>query len=183
MDRPDVELLQLDLSQAAGQVDQLTALGLSNDRAGFARLIHPLDLGAADAGAIWRDLTTHPEADGTIPWWRKCRRPAAGRRSGSKASTTQCGVPDYPSPVHIVIEVITVYCNNHSNNNGGGGMARSRGITLHAMVCELECNQQQTMHSCMDQNFIIFPCIHRIAMQFNSSIGVTYNQRWKEQGS
>jgi hypothetical protein len=61
-----------DLSQAAGQVDQLTALGLSNDRAGFARLIHPARSRCADAGAIWRDLTTHPEADGTTPWWRKC---------------------------------------------------------------------------------------------------------------
>ena len=60
----DVELLQTTSSSLQAKLDQLTNLGMCNDRVGFVSQFVPLDLSAADAAAYLQDLTTAPEADG-----------------------------------------------------------------------------------------------------------------------
>ena len=60
----DVELLQTTSSSLQAKLDQLTQLGMANDRAGFVSQFVPLDLSAGDAAAYLQDLTTAPEADG-----------------------------------------------------------------------------------------------------------------------
>jgi hypothetical protein len=60
----DVELLQTTSQTLQAKLDQLTQLGLANDRAGFCQQFVPIDLGAADVQGYLEDLTTHPEADG-----------------------------------------------------------------------------------------------------------------------
>ena len=60
----DVELLQTTSSSLQAKLDQLTNLGMCNDRAGFVSQFVPLDLSAADAAAYLQDLTTAPEAEG-----------------------------------------------------------------------------------------------------------------------
>jgi hypothetical protein len=60
----DVELLQTTSQTLQAKLDQLTQLGLANDRAGFCQQFVPIDLGAVDVQGYLEDLTTHPEADG-----------------------------------------------------------------------------------------------------------------------
>ena len=59
----DVELLQTTSSSLQAKLDQLTNLGMCNDRSGFVSQFVPLDLSAADAAAYLQDLTTAPEAE------------------------------------------------------------------------------------------------------------------------
>jgi len=60
----DVELLQTTSSSLQAKLDQLTNLGLANDRAGFVSQFVPLDLPTSDAAGYLQDLTTAPEAEG-----------------------------------------------------------------------------------------------------------------------
>ena len=60
----DVELLQTTSSSLQAKLDQLTNLGLAEDRAGFVSQFVPIDLSLADADAYVADLTTAPEAEG-----------------------------------------------------------------------------------------------------------------------
>jgi len=75
----DVELLQTTSSSLQAKLDQLTALGLANDRAGFVQQFVPLDLTAADAQGYLQDLTTAPEAEGQ---WTNLIAEIAAIRSG-----------------------------------------------------------------------------------------------------
>jgi hypothetical protein len=60
----DVELLQTRSASLQAKLDQLTALGLANDRKAFVEQFVPLDLSPSDAAAYLEDLTTAPEAEG-----------------------------------------------------------------------------------------------------------------------
>ena len=61
----DVELLQTTSTSLQAKLNQLTDLGLRNDRAGFVSQFVPLDLiGTPDAMGYLEDLTTAPEAEG-----------------------------------------------------------------------------------------------------------------------
>jgi hypothetical protein len=128
----DVELLQTTSQTLQAKLDQLTALGLSNDRAGFCRQFVPLDLGAADVQGYLEDLTTHPEADGQ---WNNLVAESAAIRSGKGVDRIEGDQLHnavfyftHPLLLNCDREVAFVYCNNnHSNNNGGGGEWRAEG--------------------------------------------------------
>jgi hypothetical protein len=75
----DVELLQTTSQTLQGKLDQLTHLGLANDRAGFCQQFVPLDLPQADLQGYLEDLTTHAEADGQ---WNNLVAEIAAMRSG-----------------------------------------------------------------------------------------------------
>ena len=61
----DVELLQTRSESLQAKLDQLTQLGMANDRAGFVDAFIPLDLvGSEDAKAYLYDLTNGEEAEG-----------------------------------------------------------------------------------------------------------------------
>lgn len=75
----DVELLQTTSQSLQAKLNQLTDLGLANDRAGFVRNFVPLDLSPDDAAAYLQDLTTAPEAEGQ---WRNLIAEIAAIRSG-----------------------------------------------------------------------------------------------------
>jgi hypothetical protein len=75
----DVELLQTTSQTLQAKLDQLTQLGLANDRAGFCQQFVPIDLGAVDVQGYLEDLTTHPEADGQ---WNNLVSEIAAIRSG-----------------------------------------------------------------------------------------------------
>jgi hypothetical protein len=75
----DVELLQTTSQTLQAKLDQLTQLGLANDRAGFCHQFVPLNLPAADVQGYLEDLTTHPEANGQ---WNNLVAEIAAIRSG-----------------------------------------------------------------------------------------------------
>ena len=75
----DVELLQTTSESLQAKLNQLTELGLANNRAGFVRQFVPLDLSPADANGFLQDLTTAPEAEGT---WRNLISEIAAIRAG-----------------------------------------------------------------------------------------------------
>mmetsp|Transcript_19335 Transcript_19335/g.28453 ORF Transcript_19335/g.28453 Transcript_19335/m.28453 type:complete len:165 (-) Transcript_19335:418-912(-) len=60
----DVELLQTTSTSLQSKLNQLTELGLANDRASFVSAFVPLDLPPSDTAAYLEDLTSAPEADG-----------------------------------------------------------------------------------------------------------------------
>jgi hypothetical protein len=61
----DIELLQTTSISLQAKLDQLTQLGLANDRASFVQQFVPLELSSEDMNGYLQDLTTHPEAEGT----------------------------------------------------------------------------------------------------------------------
>jgi hypothetical protein len=149
-----VELLQTTSQTLQAKLDQLTALGLSNDRAGFCRQFVPLDLGAADVQGYLEDLTTHPEADGQ---WNNLVAEIAAIRSGKGVDRIEGDQLHnavfyftHPLLLNCDREVAFVYCNiiQITMVVVENGEPKDN---MYAMVCRLECNQQQTMHSCMDQ--------------------------------
>jgi hypothetical protein len=75
----DVELLQTKSSSLQAKLEQLTQLGMANDRAGFVQQFVPLDLSPADATGYLQELTTHAEADGT---WNNLVAEIAAMRCG-----------------------------------------------------------------------------------------------------
>lgn len=75
----DVELLQTTSQSLQAKLNQLTELGLANDRAGFVRNFVPLDLSPDDTSAYLQDLLTGPEAEGQ---WRNLVAEIAAIRSG-----------------------------------------------------------------------------------------------------
>lgn len=75
----DVELLQTTSQSLQAKLNQLTELGLANDRAGFVRNFVPLDLSSEDAAGYLQDLTTAPEAEGQ---WKNLIAEIAAIRSG-----------------------------------------------------------------------------------------------------
>ena len=75
----DVELLQTRSTSLQAKLNQLTELGLANDRAEFVHKFGPLDLSLADTEAYIQDLTTAPEAEGQ---WRNLVAEIAAIRSG-----------------------------------------------------------------------------------------------------
>jgi hypothetical protein len=75
----DVELLQTTSASLQAKLNQLTELGLANNRAAFVQQFVPLDLSQADAQAYLQDLTTAPEAEGQ---WRNLASEIAAIRSG-----------------------------------------------------------------------------------------------------
>jgi hypothetical protein len=74
-----VELLKTVSASLQAKLNQLTELGLANDRSEFVKQFVPLDLGLADAEAYTQDLTTAPEAEGQ---WRNLVAEIAAIRSG-----------------------------------------------------------------------------------------------------
>jgi hypothetical protein len=75
----DVELLQTTSSSLQAKLNQLTNLGLSNNRSGFVQQFVPLDLSPGDTNAYLQDLTTAPEAEGQ---WTNLISEIAAIRSG-----------------------------------------------------------------------------------------------------
>lgn len=75
----DIELLQTTSSTLQDKLDQLTQLGLTNDRQGFVEQFVPLDLSKQDAFAYLQDLTIAPEAEGQ---WTNLISEIAAIRSG-----------------------------------------------------------------------------------------------------
>lgn len=75
----DVELLQTTSASLQGKLNQLTELGLANNRAEFVQQFVPLDLTPSDTNAYLQDLTTAPEAEGQ---WRNLVAEIAAIRSG-----------------------------------------------------------------------------------------------------
>lgn len=75
----DVELLQTSSSSLQSKLDQLTNLGLANDRSEFVSQFVPLDISPADAQGYLEDLTTAPEAEGQ---WRNLVAEIAAIRCG-----------------------------------------------------------------------------------------------------
>ena len=60
----ELDCLQTSSESLQAKLDQLTALALANDRAGFVSQFVPLDLSPADTAGYLQDLTTAPEAEG-----------------------------------------------------------------------------------------------------------------------
>jgi hypothetical protein len=60
----DIELLQTTSPTLQVKLDQLTQLGLDNNRQGFVEQFVPLDLSREDIIGYLQDLTIHPEAEG-----------------------------------------------------------------------------------------------------------------------
>jgi hypothetical protein len=60
----DVEFLQTKSSSLQAKLEQLTQLGLANNRKGFVEQFVPLDVNPSDAEGYLQDLTTAPEAEG-----------------------------------------------------------------------------------------------------------------------
>ena len=75
----NVELLQTTSSSLQSKLDQLTTLGLANDRKAFVSQFVPLELTPADASGYLEDLTTAPEAEGQ---WRNLVSEIAAIRCG-----------------------------------------------------------------------------------------------------
>lgn len=75
----DVELLQTTSQSLQAKLNQLTELGLANDRAGFVRNFVPLDLSPQDTAGYLQELITAPEAEGQ---WRNLVAEIAAIRSG-----------------------------------------------------------------------------------------------------
>jgi hypothetical protein len=75
----DVELLQTTSLSLQAKLDQLTQLGLANDRAGFVQQFVPLELSPQDMNGYLQDLTTAPEAEGQ---WRNLISEIAAIRGG-----------------------------------------------------------------------------------------------------
>ena len=75
----DVELLQTTSGSLQAKLDQLTELGLANNRAEFVKQFVPLDLSPADTAGYLEDLTTAPEAEGQ---WRNLISEIAAIRCG-----------------------------------------------------------------------------------------------------
>lgn len=75
----DVELLQTTSQSLQNKLNQLTELGLANDRASFVQEFVPLDLSPQDTQAYLEDLTIHPEAEGQ---WKNLIAEIAAMRSG-----------------------------------------------------------------------------------------------------
>lgn len=82
----DVELLQTTSTSLQAKLNQLTDLGLANNRAGFVQQFVPLDLSPADANAYLQDLTSTPEAEGQ---WRNLVAEIAAIRSGQGVDRIQ----------------------------------------------------------------------------------------------
>lgn len=75
----DVELLQTSSPSLQAKLDQLTELGLQNNRAAFVQHFVPLDLSTEDMNAYLQDLTIAPEAEGQ---WRNLISEIAAIRCG-----------------------------------------------------------------------------------------------------
>ena len=60
----DLELIQTKSASLQAKLDQLTTLGLANDRKTFVEQFVPLDLSPDDTAAYLQDLTTAEEAEG-----------------------------------------------------------------------------------------------------------------------
>lgn len=75
----DVEQLQTTSVSLQAKLNQLTELGLANNRADFVQQFVPLDLSRADMAAYLQDLTSAPEAEGQ---WRNLISEIAAIRSG-----------------------------------------------------------------------------------------------------
>lgn len=74
-----VELLQTTSTSLQAKLDQLTDLGLANDRAGFVAQFVPLDVTPADVEGYLQDLTSAEEAEGQ---WRNLVAEVAAIRCG-----------------------------------------------------------------------------------------------------
>lgn len=75
----EVELLQTTSLSLQAKLNQLTELGLANNRAGFVQQFVPLDLSQEDTNGYLQDLTIAPEAEGQ---WRNLVAEIAAIRSG-----------------------------------------------------------------------------------------------------
>ena len=75
----DVELLQTTSQSLQAKLDQLTKLGMENNRRDFVHQFVPLDLSPQDTNAYLQDLTTAPEAEGQ---WRNLIAEIAAIRCG-----------------------------------------------------------------------------------------------------
>jgi hypothetical protein len=75
----DVELLQTTSASLQAKLNQLTELGLANNRSAFVHQFVPLDLSPSDTEAYVHDLTIAPEAEGQ---WRNVVADIAAIRSG-----------------------------------------------------------------------------------------------------
>ena len=75
----NAELLQTTSTTLQAKLDQLTKLGLANDRAAFVSAFVPVDLPPGDAAGYLEDLTTAAEADGQ---WRNLISEIATIQSG-----------------------------------------------------------------------------------------------------
>ena len=75
----DIELLQTKSTSLQSKLDQLTELGLANDKKGFVKQFVPLNLSSEDAAGYLADLTTAPEAEGQ---WRNLISEIAAIRCG-----------------------------------------------------------------------------------------------------
>lgn len=75
----DIELLQTTSQSLQAKLDQLTKLGMENNRRDFVHQFVPLDLSPQDTNAYLQDLTTAPEAEGQ---WRNLIAEIAAIRCG-----------------------------------------------------------------------------------------------------
>jgi hypothetical protein len=75
----DVELLQTTSASLQTKLDQLTQLGLANDRSGFVQQFVPMDLSYDDQQRFLHDLTVGPEAENQ---WQNLVSEIAAIRSG-----------------------------------------------------------------------------------------------------
>jgi hypothetical protein len=75
----DLEQVQTTSASLQAKLNQLTELGLANNRSEFVQQFVPLDLSEADKTAYLQDLTVSPESDGQ---WRNLISEIAAIRSG-----------------------------------------------------------------------------------------------------
>jgi hypothetical protein len=75
----DVELLQTTSASLQAKLDQLTQLGLANDRLGFVQQFVPIDLSHDDQQCFLQDLTVGPDAESQ---WQNLVSEIAAIRSG-----------------------------------------------------------------------------------------------------
>eukprot|EP00980_Cylindrotheca_fusiformis_P006487 scaffold1377_cov126-Cylindrotheca_fusiformis.AAC.32 len=127
----DVELLQTTSLSLQTKLDQLTELGMANDRAGFVREFVPLDLSIEDQQAYLEDLTVAPEAQGQ---WTNLIAEIAAIRSGRGVDriegdqTTRAKFYfKHPLLQQCDREVSFVYYNDGVPNDSGGGEWRAEG--------------------------------------------------------
>lgn len=125
----DVELLQTSSSSLQATLDELTRLGLADDREGFVRRFVPFDLSRGDADLFLEGLTTGPEAEGQ---WRNLVAEIAAIRSGRGVDriegdqvTRAVFFFTHPLLGQCDREVAFVMCS--SSHGGGGGEWRAEG--------------------------------------------------------
>ena len=82
----DIELLKTTSSSLQAKLDQLTQLGIANDRRGFVSQFVPLDLSVEDTELYYQDLTTGPEAETT---WTNLISEIAAIRCGKNVTNIE----------------------------------------------------------------------------------------------